>query len=229
MAANHYLKKTPWDKRNFNIETYEVVSEEIAALKETEIRKGHFTLKADPLSPKGLLEAYGFYYVDTLLQPECKAAELKSFEKEEITINTEGDLDSILTIAEEAFAHGRFHRDQNVPSPLADVRYVRWLKDLFHQDQVYFLYYQKELAGFIGYEGNKILLMGVRETFRGAGLSKPFLYSACRQIISEGHDKLATSISAINQSSLNLFYALGFKVRGAVDVYHKLNGEIEAE
>ncbi|SEI02447.1 L-amino acid N-acyltransferase YncA [Halobacillus karajensis] len=229
MAANHYLKKTPWDKRTFNIETYEVVSEEEGALKETENRKGHFTLKADPHSPKGLLEAYGFYYVDTLLQPECKAVRLKSFEKEGIIITKEGDLDSILIIADEAFAHGRFHRDQNVPSPLADLRYVRWLKDLFHQDQVYFLYYQKELAGFIGYEGNKILLMGVSETYRGAGLSKPFLYTACRQLISEGHDKLITSISAINQASLNLFYSLGFRVRGAVDVYHKFNDEIEEE
>lgn len=229
MASNHYLKETPWDQRTFKINTYEVVSEAEEALRETENRIGHYTLKADPFSPKGLLETYGFYYVDTLLQPECKAEDLREFENEGFTTKKEGDLESIKYMAKEVFVHGRFHRDKNVPAHLADLRYARWLEDLYRKNQVYFLYYQEQLAGFLGFEGNKILLLGMGEKFQGRGLSKPFLYSACRQLCSEGYDKLITSVSSINQASLNLFYSAGFKVKGSVDVYHKLNGSIGTE
>lgn len=229
MVATNYLKETPWDQRTFKIDTYEVVSDGKEALKETDNRSGHYTLKTDPFSPKGVVEDYGFYYVDTLLEVECKEGDLKEFENEGITIKKEGELEPIKQIAKEVFVHGRFHRDHNVPSTLANIRYARWLEDLYHQNQVYHLYYEGQLAGFIGYEGNKILLLGMEKEFRGRGFSKTFLYTVCSQLFSEGHDKLVTSISAINQPSLNLFYSMGFRVKGSVDVYHKLNGTIDTE
>ncbi|UOQ92971.1 GNAT family N-acetyltransferase [Halobacillus shinanisalinarum] len=222
----HYLKETPWDKRTLNIDTYELASLDVEAFQETMDKEGHFTVKVDPFFDKKVLEEYGFYYADTLLEPKCKRGELKVFEKEGVSIDSNGDKQAILDIAEHAFVHGRFHRDFHIPNELADLRYVRWLEDLYDQNQVYFLYYQGDIAGFFGFENNKVLLLGISKELTGMGLARPFLTSGCLKMLSSGYDELITSVSAINLASLNLFQSIGFKLKGSVDVYHKLNGKI---
>ena len=62
----NYLQSTPWDKRSFIIDTYEVTSSSEEALKQTNNIEGHFTLKVDPLENTENLKKYGFYYADTL-------------------------------------------------------------------------------------------------------------------------------------------------------------------
>ncbi|WP_079529622.1 GNAT family N-acetyltransferase [Halobacillus hunanensis] len=221
----HYLKQTPWDERTLEIPTYELTSAEPEALEQAEKTEGHFTVKVDPLLDKKRLDQYGFYYTDTLITPVCKRDQLRVFEKEGITISSSGDKQTILDIAEQAFVHGRFHRDFQIPNSLADLRYARWLEDLIDQKQVYYLYYQDEIAGFFGFDGNKVLLLGMDKAFTNRGLAKPFTSQACLRLLSLGYEELFTSVSAINMVSLNLFTSIGFKLTGSVDVYHKLNGK----
>ncbi|WP_181348029.1 GNAT family N-acetyltransferase [Thalassobacillus sp. CUG 92003] len=223
MAAD-YLRPTPWDVRNFHIDTYEVMRSEEAALKETDERTGHFTIKVDPFeNAKPLLE-HGFYYVDTLIEPVCKKEKLQLFTREGTTISTEYDRESILKIAEESFEHGRFHRDFNIPNEQADRRYVNWVNDLIDQNQIYALKFNGELAGFYGFNKAYVLLLGMSGRFRNQGLAKAFTSQGCaRQLEDNGLSELRTSISAANTTSLNLFYSLGFRLTKAKDVYHKLN------
>src|SRR5699024_1417363 len=123
------------------------------------------------------------------------------------------------------FDHGRFHRDFNIPSSLADLRYRNWVKDLQEKDLIFALYYRDDLAGFYAYENDKVLLLGIKKEYRQQGLAKAFTSQGClEQFKLTNHKQLKTSISAANAPSLNLFYALGFKLVGSVDVYHKLNG-----
>ncbi|WP_254434108.1 GNAT family N-acetyltransferase [Halobacillus sp. Marseille-Q1614] len=219
-----YLRPTPWDVRNFHIDTFEVTSMEEEALAQTEERKGHYTIKIDPLSnPKRLLDS-GFYYVDTLIEPVCKAEKLLNFDQEGITIEERYNLNTVLEIAEKTFHHGRFHRDFNIPNEQADKRYMNWTKDLIEKEQVYALNVQGETAGFYGFEKDKVLLLGMSRKYRGKGLARPFLSAACqKQLIESGSEELTTSISAANVASLNLFYSLGYRLRTTKDVYHKLN------
>ncbi|WP_082233170.1 GNAT family N-acetyltransferase [Halobacillus massiliensis] len=219
-----YLRPTPWDVRNFNIDTYEVMSMEEEALAQTDEREGHFTIKIDPLSNSKLLVEHGFYYVDTLIEPVCKRDKLLSVEQEGISIEEEFDRNIILEIAEETFHHGRFHRDFNIPDEQADKRYMNWTRDLMDQNQVYGLNFHGETMGFFGFEKNRVLLLGMDRRYRGKGLAKGFLSKACqKQLLNSGHEELITSISAANVASLNLFYSLGFRLRKTIDVYHKLN------
>lgn len=221
--VDKFLKETPWDKRNFNIDTYELTGSTEEALKETVDKPGHFTLKVNPLdSPENLVK-YGFYYMDTLIEPVCKKDDLRIFVREGISIETDYDPDEVIQIAEEAFMHGRFHRDFNISNSQADKRYVNWVKDLMNANQVFSLLYHGQTAGFFAFEKDKVLLMGMKESFRSKGLAKAFVSQACFEQLKFQQEQLKTSISAANVASLNLFYALGFRLKSTVDVYHKMN------
>lgn len=219
-----FLRKTPWDKRNFNIETYELTSSSKEALAETEELEGHFTLKADPKSDIKPIVEHGFYYVDTLLKPVCTSKQLNLFTNERAHLSTSYSADDIDDIARSVFQNGRFHRDFNIANNLADLRYQNWVRDLRKQELLFALYWDNDLAGFYGYKDNQVLLLGIKEAFRGKGLAKLLASQGCDEQFKIGHDLLKTSISAANAPSLNVFNSLGFRLSGAVDIYHKLNG-----
>ncbi|MCP3027893.1 GNAT family N-acetyltransferase [Halobacillus sp. A5] len=219
-----YLRPTPWDVRNFHIDTFEVMSLEEEALLETDEREGHYTIKIEPFdNPKRLLE-HGFYYVDTLIEPVCERNKLNMFDQEGTMVSTGYDRASILTIAEETFAHGRFHRDFNIPNEQADQRYMNWVSDLIDKEQIYALKFNEEIAGFYGFEKENVLLLGMSKNYRHKGLAKAFTSQACRKHMEDSMlTELRTSVSAANVASLNLFHTLGFRLESAKDIYHKLN------
>ncbi|WHX26642.1 N-acetyltransferase [Virgibacillus halodenitrificans] len=222
-----YLRPTPWDQRNFHIPTYELTSISEEALHQSNEHEGHFTLKIDPLANTELLNKYGFYYVDTLIEPVCHKSALKFTEKDGVELSYTYNKSEILRITAEAFQGGRFHRDYNIPNFMADKRYVNWVKDLIEENQIMALKYEGSTAGFYAYEGNKILLLGMDASYRGKGLAKPFLSKGASEHFSLiDEDELVTSISPSNLPSLNLFISTGFKLRNTVDVYHKLNGSL---
>ncbi|HLS08441.1 GNAT family N-acetyltransferase [Lentibacillus sp.] len=222
----NHLRETPWDKRNFNINTYELTSTAEEALRATDQHEGHYTLKVRPLENPEPFLRHGFYYVDTLIEPVCKKADLTIFEEDGITLSRGYDRDAILEIAEEVFTHGRFHRDFNIPNWMADKRYMNWVNDLLNSGKIIALKYGSDTAGFYGFDKDKVLLLGIHKDYRSRGLAKAFTSLACQEQFQSGYDELKTSISAANVTSLNLFYALGFRLHSTVDVYHKLNGEV---
>lgn len=222
-----FLEPTPWDRRNFHVDTYQLTATTIEALEQTSEIEGHFTLKVDPLENKENLVKYGFYYVDTLIEPVCRQENLQAVEQEGIDFSRDYNRETILEIAGEAFGNGRFHRDFNIPDYMADRRYMNWVKDLMEKDLILALNYQGRTAGFFAYEDDKILLLGIHKDFRGKGLAKAFTsYCVQEQFDRSGYDTLKTSISPVNLASLNVFISLGFRLKDSVDVYHKLNGSL---
>src|SRR5699024_1314230 len=142
-----YVTETPYNKRNFHIDTFEVNSTSEVALKETDCYAGHYTLKVSPgENPKPLLQ-HGFYYMDTLLRPVCEKGDLVHVTHEDTVISTDYDPKDILRIAETVFKQGRFHRDFNIPSRMADVRYRNWVGDLIEKELLFALYFNGEVAG----------------------------------------------------------------------------------
>lgn len=219
-----FLEPTPWDKRTFNIETYELTASHEEALKATDEHEGHFTLKVDPLENPQKIIKHGFYYMDSLIKPVCQEQNFKPIQGDKVELSQNYNKREILAIAEEAFIHGRFHRDFNVSNSLANKRYMRWVADLMEENNLFSLLFDGELAGFYGFKDDKVLLLGIKRKFQGKGLAKPFTSMGCHRQFSSGYSMLHTSISAANVASLNLFYSLGFKLKKTVDVYHKLNG-----
>lgn len=224
MIMPQYLRPTPWDKRTFKIDTYELTAAHEEALKETDEQPGHYTLKVAPLENPEPFIRNGFYYMDSLIEPVCKKKDFRLFNQDNIALSQDFRKDEILKIAEEAFIHGRFHRDFNVPDRLADMRYMRWVDDLMDENNLFSLLYDGEVAGFYGFNKNKVLLLGIKNSFQGKGLARSYTSLGCQKQFEMGYDTLYTSISAANVASLNLFYSLGFKLKITRDVYHKLNG-----
>ncbi|UOQ83718.1 GNAT family N-acetyltransferase [Gracilibacillus salinarum] len=222
-----YLEPTPWDKRNFHIDTFQLKEYSEAALAETDKTEGHFTIKVDPFADTANLKKYGFYYADTLIEPIGKKDKLKQVDQENIQFTHNFHREDILDIAEEAFTGGRFHRDFNIPNHMADTRYRNWVNDLIDKDLILALELHSSMAGFFAYQNDQILLLAMHRDYRGKGLATAFASSCVQeQFRLTGHDTLRTSISPTNPASLNVFISLGFRLNGAVDVYHKLNGTL---
>lgn len=216
------LKPTPWDTAAFGMPTWELSEYSAAALQQTAQTAGHHTIKVDPLADKRMLHEHGFYYCDTLIEPYCTAARLRPVLHADATISKEPDAAQTLAICHGTFAHGRFHRDFNLSKEAADRRYDNWLQQLLDKRQVYGLYWNSELAGFVGYDGNALLLHAVAEHYRGKGCSKFWWSAVCGELLAAGHNEVKSSISAGNLAVLNLYASLGFSFRNPQDIYHRL-------
>lgn len=222
MSPVPLIKATPWDNAAFDIPTWELLEYSVAALQQAVQTVGHHSLKVDPLVDKQLLHEYGFYYCDTLIEPYCKGERLCSVKHPDATISKKINMEQLLAICHGAFSHGRFHRDFNLPKIAADLRYDNWLKQLLEVQQVYGLYWQGVLAGFIAYSGNNLVLHALAEKYRGKGLSKYWWSSVCSELLANGHDQVKSSISATNLAVLNLYGSLGFSFKNPQDIYHRL-------
>lgn len=216
------LKPTPWDTATFGMPTWEVLEYSAAALQQAVQTAGHHTVKVDPLADKRLLHEHGFYYCDTLVEPYCTPARLRPVQHADAILKKDVEAGQALEICHGAFAHGRFHRDFNLSKAAADLRYDNWLKQLLEAGQVYGLFWQDALAGFIGHDSNRLVLHAVVRQYRGKGLSKYWWSAVCAELLAAGHEEVSSSISAGNTAALNLYASLGFSFRNPQDIYHRL-------
>lgn len=216
------IKPTPWDTEAFGMPTWELSEYSEAALQQAAKMAGHHSIRVDPLADKRLLHEYGFYYCDTLIEPHCDAARLRMALHPDAAISKEIDAGQALAICHGRFEHGRFHRDFNLPKAAADLRYDNWLKQLLEAQQVYGLYWQDALAGFIACSGNSLVLHALSGQYSGRGLSRYWWSAVCSGILAAGHKEVKSSISATNLAALNLYASLGFSFSNPQDIYHRL-------
>lgn len=222
MNQSPLIKATPWDTVALGIPTWEVLEYSANALQQTAQISGHHTLKVDPLADKRLLHERGFYYCDTLIEPHGNATRLRVVQHPDATVSKEIDPAQVFAICHSAFIHGRFHRDFNLSKTAADLRYDNWLQQLLEAQNVYGLYWQGTLAGFIGYSGNNLVLHAVAERYRGKGLSKYWWSFVSHAILASGHEEVKSSISVSNIAVLNLYASLGFVFNNPKDIYQRL-------
>jgi hypothetical protein len=216
------INDTPRDIAAFGLHTAEIAEYTPAALQQAMRVPGHYTIKVDPLASKKWLHEYGFYYCDTLIDPYCTVKQLKLFNHPDATIGKDMNWQALLEICHGAFAHGRFHRDFNLDSACADIRYDNWLRQLYEQQCVHALFWRGDLAGFIACSGGTLVLHAVAGPFRGQGLAKYWWSAVCAELFATGHGEVRSSISATNMAVLNLYTSLGFSFRNPLDVYHRL-------
>lgn len=218
----HGIKASPWDVEALGMSAYEIVDYSEVALQQALKNFGHYTIKVNPLTDKRMLNEYGFYYCDTLIEPYCTIDKLRAQIHCNASISKEFDSDQLLQICDGAFNYGRFHRDFNVNKTAANLRYENWLNHLISDQQVFALYWGNELAGFVAHDHNSLVLHAVSEGFRGKGLAKYWWSEVMQALFFMGHKNVKSSISASNLAALNLYASLGFSFKNPVDVYHRL-------
>jgi len=222
MSKLRSITDTPWDTIAFGLPTYELLEYSADALQQAVRTSGHYTLKVDPLSDKRLLHEYGFYYCDTLIEPFCTADRLRAQTHSSASISKEFDKNQLMAICQCAFVYGRMHRDFNLSEAAANTRYNKWLAQLVDEQQVFALYWQDKLAGFIGHRDNSLVLHALAAVYRGKGLSKYWWSEVSLELLANGHKTVGSSISVANLAVLNLYVSLGFSFRNPQDVYHRL-------
>jgi len=218
---HRYVSLVPWDTKAFGCSCFEV-EYPLGTVTEQTTEAGHYTVKVDPLADKGPLHRAGFYYSDTLLEPYCRREMLQPAESHDVAISHDCSLDELLALSQGAYRHGRFHRDFNMPTELADLRYDNWVRDLFAAGNCFGLLIKGELAAYFAVNGNKVVLHAVAQSFRGKGLAKPLWSVGYQRMFELGHSEVCSSVSATNMAVVNLYASLGFRFRNPVDVYHKL-------
>ncbi len=222
MPNRSLIDATPWDRPALGLDTFEVKAATPEAMAQVERAPGHYTIKVDPLAPKGLLHEHGFYYCDTLIEPYCAHKHFIPHRSPDAAVTRDPALDAVMRICHGAFVHGRFHRDFNIDRARADARYDRWLAEMHGNGQVYGLQDRGELAGFAAVLGGKLVLHAMAEAHRGRGRAR-FLWTAlCETLFAAGEPEISSSISAANLAALNLYARLGFRFRDPVDVYHRV-------
>ena len=231
-GASALLKAAPWDQAALGMPAWELAEYSAAALDAADATPGHQTIKVDPLADKGALHARGFYYADTLLETAARPDQLRPLKPLDghnmsvaariVDIRREFDLDAALAICHGAFAHGRFHRDFQLDPAGASLRYDNWLRQLAAAGTVYGLTAEGELAGFIAYQGNNLVLHAVAPSHRGRGLAKYWWRQVICALFADGHATVTSSISASNMAVLNLYATQGFSFRHPQDIYHRI-------
>jgi ribosomal protein S18 acetylase RimI-like enzyme len=217
----------PWDSTTFGMKAYEIDSYNEELLKQTTEKNSHYTIKVNPLCDKSLLHKYSFYYVDTLLQPSCKEADIHLFISENLKLRIDTnhykyDINLFEKMIEGLFQHGRFHRDFNINKEDADTRYKSWFKQIFDTGSVHVCLFEENVVGFMAYKDNNLLLTGLDKSIQGKGLAKYFWSESFKEIF-KNFSNVVTSVSSTNLSVLNLYNSLGFKFNNPMDVYHKYN------
>jgi len=222
MTTNKYFQHNLSDSKIFQMDAFDILELSTSALNEMVKIKGHYTHKINPLACKKMLYENDFYYCDTLLEPYCSKHTFNYFENELATFGEIGNLDDIINICNNSFTHGRFHRDFKLNKIMAEQRYKSWLTQLYDEKHIYTLYYSDNLAGFVGYTNNKLVLHAMDSKYRGKGLAKYLWSRVCEDLFNKGHQEITSSVSATNLAAINLYSSLGFKFRNAVDVYHRI-------
>jgi RimJ/RimL family protein N-acetyltransferase len=213
-------KRVPWDSKTFGFLAYEALEPSEKILKKASKIPGHWSVKVRQPGPVKALLANGFYYCGTLVTPYCDKTSLSPYFDPRVRLGPAPLLKS-LAAARNAFGHGRFHRDPEIPRALAEKRYANWLRDLHKKGRVTGLYYGGKFAGFIAAEKNRLVLHALARAFRGKGLAKYFWSAYCRALFDGGAREITSSVSASNSAALDLYASLGFRFKGVIDVYHK--------
>ncbi|MBX3662241.1 MAG: GNAT family N-acetyltransferase [Burkholderiales bacterium] len=215
------IRRVEWDSAAFGRDCYEITAAAEDALREAAATPGHYALKLDPLADKAALQRYGFYYVDTLLEPHGRRADFIAHHDAKAACTRGEKIEDLLAICHGAFEHGRFHRDFNLPRAGADLRYDNWLHQVHAAGDAWGLRYDGVLAGFIAVMDNRLVLHAMAAPFRGRGLAKYLWTTVCEALFTQGHAELCSSVSAANIAVIRLYQTLGFRLRHPVDVYHR--------
>jgi len=216
------IQKVPWDRNEFGVPIYEIQSATVTVLEKIVHIPGHYTVKVDPLSSKKLLHAYGFYYCDTLVEPHCTRNRFIFHHNDAAGVTSDYSLDMLVDMCHSAFLYGRFHRDFFLDQRSADLRYINWLRELDHAGHVFALTHNEKTVGFIAFSSNRLVLHALHKDYLRKGLAKYLWSVACKKLFESGHHELVCSVSAANLPVVNLYASLGFRLRNAVDIYHRL-------
>lgn len=188
------------------------------------------------------LQRVGFIYAESTLVPTTILKKNRSLEKfkenpsafipglydeQQIGFNKversdETALQSIRSIAREAFVDDRFHLDPKCPPQMADERFVHWVNDLAADESVifYILSLKNVPLAFMTRKKENLILAGFGKEYRLSGLGDYLWLSVLLDMLKEDLYKVHTLFSVYNTGVMNLYTRLGFNFTDPCVTFH---------
>jgi hypothetical protein len=254
MSDSGCLEPLPWETRNLSRESFAVsgsffaqpdeqcLKTSLAAVREAH---GRFFVQArftPDTRTSRMLEANGFYFVESTLRPSAALGEYatldrfvadssgvlpRRYERTELDVRTvdrsdHGMITAVRMIANESFVYDRFHVDHNCPAEAASRRYSLWVGDLFADGTVRFhvLLLRTQPVAFMASRKGDLLLAGFARRYASAGLGEFFWLSVLEHLRADGVRRVSTLISVNNVAALNLYTRLTFKFCDPESTFH---------
>src|ERR1039458_5724952 len=157
----------------------------------------------------------GFEFIEVQIREQINLRKLfaiyKPYRLEEVT--SENDLENILVIAANTFAHDRFSVDPFIVKSFSSERYRQYvIKSYYAKDEFLYKLYNTETGEILGFKTHKILndleavlfLGGVANQYKKSAIPVINGYLEMNELIKRGVKKVTTHISVSNYGVLNL-------------------------
>lgn len=238
------VKFVECEKRNLNVNTYEIVADENDSFEElektiSELHECEYLVVKTPVNHKDLLwgmSDLGCTFIETQIVLEVQKKRyrenlfLERFRKDIILkkADSEQEIQFIIEeIKKEIFDTDRIVLDCLFTKKDSAGRYVNWMLDhLKRGSYIMQLVYRQEPIGFFivapsestrGYAG----LAGMYQKFKNKGMGALVIQMMTEHIFEKGYTSVFTGVSSNNKSILNIHLMLGYEVKNMYYVYVK--------
>jgi GNAT superfamily N-acetyltransferase len=179
------------------------------------------------------LEGLGFRFVEMVYEPQLNSLAELAAPRHTVEVAEAGpaDIDTIESIAHDAFETGRYLLDWRLPPELSRRRYARWVRTSFEgRDQtVLKAEIDSTLVGFFIVErrpDDSVYwhLTAIAPGWQGRGIGMSLWQTMLRRHAAEGATSVRTTISGHNVPAMNLYARLGFSFSAPQMTFHWLRG-----
>lgn len=238
--------RIPWDSELFGFSFYELKCSEI----NTDILALHLPAWLDWISQRGkclvvaslvptdverikIIAQKAFYPIETLIETRVILARFKPRIEHRLDylrmfLADEKDMPALIEIARSAFSADRFHLDKNIPAETADLRYARWLENIFKAGDYIFVLRDMRFnrpAGFVTARGGKngiydMSLAAVGKDYHNTGAGVILYQNILIESKARGFKQTTAWISVNNLNSLKAAERVGFSVHNVITRFH---------
>jgi ribosomal protein S18 acetylase RimI-like enzyme len=188
------------------------------------------SIPSESLLWRKTLQQAGFHFVDITLRPSLAGLAAAHIPDSRFPVRSAEakDRPAIKAIAEDSFAHGRYHADPFFPKYLADRRYRVWIENALDnpnpEDRIFVLEQSGEVKGFfhttLENSLSDLRLAAVAPDVRATLIGVDLYASTLHALRRLGVRRVVTSVSATNTAVINLYAMLGFRFGNPEMVYH---------
>lgn len=236
------INEITWDSSFFNrkigelkldIDSPDKIKSAVQAAKENNFKYITYRMQTQDTSVIKHLESFGFYLTDIGViwaAESSKYLDESSVAKmaigKSIDVARESDIPMLKKIIKSLFIDSRFYNDPFYSKEEADRLYQAWIENSVKKIEADIVYFISD-TGFITCKKvtqnmGKVILMGVKEGFRGKGVGRILINEAMEWFRRSNISLVNIRTQLSNINAINFYAKLGFYIQGYDLVFAKI-------